>query len=43
LTPASLTCFFSSSRPPNVDEIASASAPDGSPPPSGLMICQKSV
>ena len=41
-TPASLTCPLSSSRPPNVSEIASASAPEGSPPPSGDMISQKS-
>src|SRR6187431_1009045 len=42
LTPASFTCFFSSSALPNTSEIASASAPTGSPPPSGDMISQNS-
>ena len=42
-TPASFTCDFSSSRLPNVDSIAAASDPLGSPPPSGLMISQKNV
>jgi hypothetical protein len=35
LTPASLSCVLSSSRPPNVSLIAAASAPEGSPPPLG--------
>ena len=42
-TPASFTFSFSASRPPNVSSIAEASAPSGSPPPSGPMISQKSV
>jgi hypothetical protein len=41
-TPPSLTRSFSSSKEPNVSSIADRSAPPGSPPPSGLMICQNS-
>src|SRR5918994_375288 len=35
LTPASLTCSISESRPPKVELIASASSPWGSPRPVG--------
>src|SRR3954467_8926574 len=36
--PAAFTCSLSWSRPPNVSPIRLASSPEGSPPPSGLMI-----
>ena len=41
-TPPSLTAERSSSNEPNVSSIAERRAPPGSPPPSGLMIDQKS-
>jgi hypothetical protein len=43
LTPASFTAAFRSPTPPKASEIASASSPEGSPPPFGPMISQKSV
>src|SRR5215204_867592 len=42
-TPASLICAFSWSTSPKAERIADSSAPDGSPPPLGFMISQKSV
>ena len=42
VTPFWVIVSLRASTPPNVSPIASASAPEGSPPPSGLMTCQKS-
>ncbi len=41
-TPAALTFAWKSANPPNVDAIASASAPLGSPPPEPERLSQKS-
>ena len=43
LTPAFLNSSLNESKEPNFSSIASARAPLGSPPPSGLMICQKKL
>jgi hypothetical protein len=43
LTPASLSLAWKSAKEPNVEAMASASAPAGSPPPLGDMLSQKSV
>ena len=39
-TPASLICALSASGSPKASLIAASSAPEGSPPPRGCMICQ---
>ena len=41
-TPVSLSLVLKSSNEPNAELIASPSAPDGSPPPSGLIDSQNS-
>src|SRR5436853_7400396 len=41
-TPASVSCFFSSSKLPNVELIASPSSPLGAPPPLGESTVQNS-
>jgi hypothetical protein len=41
LTPPSVTAAFSASKLSKVSSIAFARSPEGAPPPSGPMICQK--
>src|SRR4051794_6134866 len=43
LTPASFSAALSWSASPNASLIAASRSPEGSPPPFGCMICQKSV
>src|SRR6476619_2243283 len=39
-TPASISCFLSASKPPNVESIAEPRSPEGVPPPLGPRIVQ---
>ena len=43
LVPASLNCFWNSSKLPNAFLISSPTRPLGEPPPFGFMICQNMV